>query len=122
MKRGLRFRLALTHLAIAVLAIVAVGIIVTYTGSRRFDSYLSQVQSKRNAEVIATLQKTYRPPDGWDATAIFALSQVATFNNVDVAVYSPEGQLIFTVQGRHMGRGMMGGGQGMMGGGQGMGA
>ena len=121
MKRGLRFRLALTHLAIAVLAIVAVGIIVTYTGSRRFDSYLSQVQNKRNAEVIATLQNTYRPPDGWDATAIFALSQVATFNNVDVAVYSPEGQLIFTVQGRHMGRGMMGGGgQGMMGGGQGV--
>ncbi len=121
MKRGLRFRLALTHLAIAVLAIVAVGVIVTYTGSRRFDSYLDQVQNKRNAEVVATLQNTYKPPDGWDATAIFALSQVARFNNVDVAVYSPEGQLIFTVQGRHMGRGMMGGnGQGMMGGGQGM--
>ena len=121
MKRGLRFRLAMTHLAIAVLAIVAVGVIVTYTGSRRFDSYLDQVQNKRNAEVVTTLQNTYKPPDGWDATAIFALSQVATFNNVDVAVYSPEGQLIFTVQGRHMGRGTMGGnGQGMMGGGQGM--
>ena len=121
LSRGLRFRLALTHLGIAVLAIVAVGIIVTYTGSRRFDSYLTQVQAKRNAEVVTTLQKTYAAPDGWDATAIYALSQVAMFNNVDVAVYSPEGQLLFTVQGRHMGRGMMGGGgQGMMGGGQGM--
>ena len=121
MKRGLRFRLALTHLAIAVLAIAIVAAIVTYTGSRRFDSYLDQVQRKRNAEVVATLQNTYRPPDGWDATAIFALSQVAMFNNVDVAVYSPEGQLLFTVQGRHRGRGMMdGSGQGMMGSGQGM--
>ncbi len=118
MKRGLRFRLAMTHLAMAVLAIVAVGIIVTYTGSRRFDSYLDQVRSKRIAEVVTTLENTYEPPDGWDATAIYALSQVATFNNVDVAVYSPEGQLVYTVQGRHMGRGMMGGGgQGMMGGG-----
>ncbi len=55
MKRGLRFRLALTHLAIAVLAIIAVGLIVTYTGSRRFDSYLQQVQNKRNAAVVTSL-------------------------------------------------------------------
>jgi two-component system, OmpR family, sensor histidine kinase BaeS len=124
MRRGLRFRLALTHLAIAVLAIVVVGAIVVYTGSRRFDRYLEQVQSKRNAAVVTSLQSTYKPPDGWDATAIYALSQVALFNNVDVAVYDTGGRLLFTVQGRHMGPGMMGqgmgGGQGLMGGGQGM--
>ena len=122
-RRGLRFRLALTHLAIAVLAIIAVGVIVTYTGSRRFDTYLQQVQAKRNAAVVSSLQSTYKAPDGWDATAIYALSQVAMMNNVDVAVYDTEGRLVFTVQGSHMGRGMMGGGsgQGMMGGsGQGM--
>ena len=118
--RGLRFRLALTHLAVAVLAIIAVGLIVTYTGSRRFDSYLQQVQDKRNAAVVTSLRSTYKPPDGWDATAIYALSQVAMFNNVDVAVYDTGGRLLFTVQGRHMGGGMMNG-QGMMGGnGQGM--
>jgi two-component system sensor histidine kinase BaeS len=115
-KRGLRFRLALTHLAVAVLAIIAVGLIVTYAGSRRFDSYLQQVQSKRNAAVVSSLESTYKQPDGWDATAIYALSQVAMFNNVDVAVYDTDGRLQFTVQGRHMGPGMMGG-QGMMGGG-----
>ena len=38
LRRGLRFRLALTHLAIAVLAIVVVGLIVVFTGSRRFDT------------------------------------------------------------------------------------
>ena len=122
-RRGLRFRLALTHLAIAVLAIIAVGVIVTYTGSRRFDTYLQQVQAKRNAAVVSSLQSTYKAPDGWDATAIYALSQVAMMNNVDVAVYDTDGRLVFTVQGSHMGRGMMGGGsgQGMMGGsGQGM--
>ncbi len=100
------------------LAIIAVGLIVTYTGSRRFDSYLQQVQDKRNAAVVTSLRSTYKPPDGWDATAIYALSQVAMFNNVDVAVYDTGGRLLFTVQGRHMGPGMMGGnGQGMMGGG-----
>jgi two-component system sensor histidine kinase BaeS len=122
-RRGLRFRLALTHLAIAVLAIIAVGVIVTYTGSRRFDTYLQQVQAKRNAAVVSSLQSTYKAPDGWDATAIYALSQVAMMNNVDVAVYDTDGRLVFTVQGSHMGRGMMGGGsgQGVMGGsGQGM--
>ena len=118
MRRGLRFRLAFTHLAVAVLAIIVVAALVTYTGSRRFDSYLQQVQSKRNAEVITSLQSTYKPPDGWDATAIYALSQVAMFNGVDVAVYDTEGRLVFTVQGRDVGDGTMGG-QGMMGGGTG---
>lgn len=117
LRRGLRLRLALTHLAIAVLAIVVVGVIVVYTGSQRFDSYLQQVQSARNEAVLTSLQSTYKAPDGWDATAIYALSQVARFNNVDVAVYDLDGRLVFTVQGRHMGRGMMGG-QGMMGSGE----
>ena len=117
-RRGLRFRLALTHLAIALLAIIAVGGIVTYTGSRRFDTYLQQAQGTRNAAVVSSLRSTYKAPDGWDATAIYALSQVAMMNNVDVAVYDTGGRLVFTVQGSHMGRGMMGGGsgQGMMGG------
>ncbi len=113
MRRGLRLRLAVTHLAVAVLAIVVVALIVTYAGSRRFDSYLSEVQRARNEAVIGTLTDTYKAPDGWDATAIYALSRVALLNNVDVAVYSLKGQLVFTVQGRHMGGGM---GQGMMGG------
>jgi len=116
MKRGLRFRLALTHLVVAVLAIVVVGAIVAFAGSRRFDSYLQQVQSRRNAAVVTSLRSTYKPAVGWDATAIYALSQVAMSNNVDVAVYDTDERLLFTVQGRHAGSGLMNGsGQGMTG-------
>ena len=118
MKRGLRLRLALTHAFVALLAIVVVAVIVFVAGGRRFDSYLSEVQHSRNEAVVSALTQTYKTPDGWDAAAVYALSQIALLNNVDVAVYSPTGQLLFTVQGRHMGRGMMGGG--MMGGGNGM--
>jgi len=113
-KRGLRLRLALTHALVALLAIVVVAVIVFVAGGRRFDSYLSEVQRSRNEAVVNTLTQTYKAPDGWDAAAIYALSQIARLNNVDVAVYSPRGQLLFTVQGRHLGGGMMGG---MMGGG-----
>lgn len=118
MKRGLRLRLAFTHLAVAVLAVVVVALIANYAGSRRFDSYLADVRRGRNEAVVRALAETYRAPDGWDASAVYALSQVAALNNVDVAVYSRAGQLLFTVQGRHS-AGMMGGGrgQGMMGGG-----
>jgi two-component system sensor histidine kinase BaeS len=120
-KRGLRLRLALTHALVALLAIAVVAAIVFVAGGRRFDSYLSEVQRARNEAVVNALTQTYKAPDGWDAAAVYALSQIALLNNVDVAVYSPEGQLLFTVQGRHMGRGMMGGmmdgGNGMMGGG-----
>jgi signal transduction histidine kinase len=119
MRRGLRLRLALTHGVVAVLAIVVVALIVNVAGGRRFDSYLSQVQHVRNQAVVRTLVSSYQAPDGWNASAIFALSSVATLNNVDVAVYSPDGKLLFTVQGR--GGGMMNSsnssGGGMMGGG-----
>ncbi|MBE3034289.1 MAG: HAMP domain-containing protein [Actinobacteria bacterium] len=117
MKRGLRLRLALTHALVALLAIAVVAAIVFVAGGRRFDSYLSEVQRSRNEAVVNILTQTYKAPDGWDAAAIYALSQIARLNNVDVAVYSPRGQLLFTVQGRHPGGGMMGGGNGMMGGG-----
>jgi two-component system, OmpR family, sensor histidine kinase BaeS len=116
-KRGLRLRLALTHALVALLAIAVVAAIVFVAGGRRFDSYLSDVQRSRNEAVVNILTQTYKAPDGWDAAAIYALSQIARLNNVDVAVYSPRGQLLFTVQGRHLGGGMMGGGNGMMGGG-----
>jgi two-component system, OmpR family, sensor histidine kinase BaeS len=117
MKRGLRLRLAFTHALVAVVAIVIVALIVNVVGGRRFDSYLEQVQSARNEAVVSTLTQTYKAPDGWDASAVYALSRVAMSNNVDLAVYSPSGQLLFTVQGRHQGRGMM---NGMMGNGSGM--
>ena len=120
MKRGLRLRLAFTHALVALLAILVVAVIVFVAGGRRFDTYLSEVQRSRNEAVVNALTQTYKAPDGWDAASIYALSQIARLNNVDVAVYSPQGQLLFTVQGRHMGNGMMGGGNGMMGGGNGM--
>jgi len=120
-RRGLRFHLALTHLVIAVLAIIVVGAIVVFTGSRRFDTYLQQVQARRDAAVVSSLRSTYKSPGGWDATAIFALSQVALMNGIDVAVYDPDGKLVFTVQGLQQGGGMTGNGQGTMGSGSGQG-
>ena len=121
MRRGLRLRLAITHALVALLAIVVVAVIINVVGGRRFDSYLAQVQSKRDAAVVATLQDSYKAPDGWDASAVYAITRVAMLNNVDVAVYSPDGQLIFTAtglngsQGMMSGTGMVGSG-GMMGG------
>ena len=110
MRRGLRFRIAVTHALVALLAIAVVAVIVFVADGRRFDSYLAQVQSGRNAAVVNSLTQTYQAPDGWDATAIYALSQVARLNHVDVAMYSPKGVLLFTVQGLRMGRGMLGDG------------
>jgi len=122
MRRGLRLRLALTHALVAALAIAVVAVVVNVTGERRFERYLADVRERSDAAVVQVLEQTYTPDLGWDATAIFALSQAARLNNVNLAVYSPEGQLQFTVQGIHgPGRGMMGGGMmgaqgGMMGG------
>ena len=109
MKRGLRLRLAITHALVALLAIVVVAVIVNAVDGRRFDSYLAQVQARRDAAVVATLRDSYKAPDGWDASAVYAISRVAMLDNVDVAVYSPEGQLIFTATGINGSQGMMNG-------------
>lgn len=116
MRRGLRLRLALTHALVAALAIVVVAVIVNVTGERRFERYLSDARERSNAAVVQTLEQTYREGVGWDAQAIYALSQVARLGEVDLAVYDVAGQLQFTVQGMHgrgrrmMGAGMSGGG------------
>ncbi len=115
MRRGLRLKLALTHAGVAALAVVVVALIVNYTGERRFERYVDEVREQRQQAVVQTLAETYRA-GGWDAQAIYAVQQIASFNNVDVAVYDTEGELLFTVEGRRgtgMGRGMMG--QGGMG-------
>ena len=112
-KRGLRLRLALTHCARGAARDRRGGRrSSSWSGARRFDSYLGEVQRSRNEAVVNDAQpdRTRRPTAG-TRPPIYALSQVALLNNVDVAVYSPEGQLLFTVQGRHMGQGMMGGGR-----------
>ena len=83
----------------AALAIIVAAVIVNASGGSRFDSYLSQVQRTRDAVLVSTLTGTYRSPGGWDATAVFAISRVATADGVDVAVYSPGGNLLFTAQG-----------------------
>ncbi|HZL63504.1 MAG TPA: ATP-binding protein [Thermoleophilia bacterium] len=108
-RRGLRLRLAITHAFVALLAIVIVATIVNAVGGRRFDSYLEQVQARRDAAVVATLQDSYKAPDGWDASAVYAITRVAMLDNVDLAVYSPEGQLIFTATGLNGSQGMMSG-------------
>jgi signal transduction histidine kinase len=108
-RRGLRLRLAITHALVALLAIVIVALIVSVVGGRSFDSYLAQVQARRDAAVVATLQDSYRAPDGWDAPAVYAITRVAMLDNVDVAVYSPDGQLIFTATGLNGSQGLTNG-------------
>jgi two-component system, OmpR family, sensor histidine kinase BaeS len=98
--RGLRRRLTATHALAALLAVVTVALVVYGVAGRLFDSYLEDVRRARSESVVQTLAATYRPPDGWDASSIYALSRVAMMGGVDVAVYTPEGELVFTLQGR----------------------
>jgi two-component system, OmpR family, sensor histidine kinase BaeS len=99
-KRRLRRRLTLTHAVVALLAIAVMATTIYVAGDRRFASYVDEVQGARSEAVVQALADAYKAPDGWDASAIYALSRVAMLSNVDVAVYSTEGQLVFTLQGR----------------------
>ncbi|HQG03203.1 MAG TPA: HAMP domain-containing sensor histidine kinase [Thermoleophilia bacterium] len=120
MSRSLRLRLTLTHTAVAALAIIVVAVIVHVADERRFERYLADVQERRNTAVVQALEDTYREGIGWGASAVFAVSQAARASNVNLAVYSPQGELEFTVQGIHgpsvMSGQMMGGGMGSGGG------
>lgn len=121
MRRGLRLRLALTHAAVAALAVVVVALVVNVTGSRRFEQYVGDVREQRNQAVVRTLADTYQAAGGeWNAQAVFAAGRVAALNDVNLAVYAADGRLLFTVEGMRAGHGGMMGqmGPGMMGGAQ----
>ncbi|HET6496781.1 MAG TPA: HAMP domain-containing protein, partial [Thermoleophilia bacterium] len=103
MRRPLRLRLTFTHAVVALLAIGVMATTIYVAGDRLLASYLSDAQRERSASVVQALADTHKGPDGWDASALYALSRVALLSNVDVAVYSPKGQLVFTLQGRRPG-------------------
>jgi signal transduction histidine kinase len=111
-RSSLRFRLALTHAAVALVAIVVVGVTANLAVSRRFDQYVAAQQRSRDRAVVEQLAQTYMPGAGWDSQAIFSAQHLAMMNGVGLRVYDPSGKLLFAV-GR--GSGMMGqGGQGGM--------
>ncbi len=112
MRRGLRLRLAFTHALVALLAIVVVAVLVSALGGRRFDTYLERARERRNVAVVQTLASAYRPPDGWDASAVYAVTRLAMLEDVDLAVYSTQGQLLFTAQGYRPGGAADGGAAG----------
>ena len=105
MRSSLRSRLALTHAAVALVAIVVVGVVANLAVSRRFDQYVAAQQRLRDQAVVEQLAQTYVPGTGWDSQAIFSAQHLAVMNDVGLRVYDPSGKLLFAV-GR--GNGMMG--------------
>ncbi|HJW76604.1 MAG TPA: HAMP domain-containing protein, partial [Thermoleophilia bacterium] len=110
---SLRTRLAVTHAAVAVVAIVVVGVVANLAVSRRFDQYVAAQQRLRDRAVVEELAQTYVPGTGWDAQAVFSARHLAMMNDVAVRVYDPSGELLFGAgRGGMMGQGMMGQGGG----------
>ncbi len=99
MRRALRLRLTLTHAVVALLGVAVLAVIVAVGAPGRFDDYTAEVRRSRNEALVRALAESYSPPAGWDATAVYTVSRLAASNDVDVAVYEPGGQLLFTVQG-----------------------
>lgn len=99
MKRGLRRRLVLSHLVVALVAIAVVALVAALVAPGLFDRYRESGQAERRAALVSALADTYCAPDGWDASAVYALGRVARMAGLDAAVYSLQGQLLFTVQG-----------------------
>jgi len=107
MTRSLRTRLAVTHAAVAVIAIVVVGLVANVAVSRRFNEYVAGQQLARDLAVVQTIEETYTPGSGWDAQAVFAVDHVAAMNGVGARVTAPDGRVLFTAAGQGM-MGMMG--------------
>ena len=99
MRRGLRRRLIFTHAAVAVVAVAVVAAVALLAAERRIEDYDNGLRQARDEAVVHTLVASYRSPAGWDAGAIYALSRAAAVADVDLAVFTPDGKLLFTVQG-----------------------
>jgi two-component system sensor histidine kinase BaeS len=125
MRPSLRRRLAFTHAAVALVAVVAIATIVVVIGGHRFNQYASADQSQRTRTVVNAITSGYQPGTGWDQPTITTIDQLALTNDLRVWVYNVNNTLVFTAG--HMATGMngsaKGSGAGMMGnGGAGAGA
>ena len=113
---GLRGRLALTHVAVAALAIVVVVLVVQFVGGRRFDRYLSASVSTRQEALAGAIADAWRASQTWTMSAMESVNEIASAQGLGVAVYDASGSLVFVagqIGGGRRGGGLMDG-HGMM--------
>jgi two-component system sensor histidine kinase BaeS len=112
MKRGINFRLALTHVGVALLAIAIVAVIIQFAGGRRFESYVSESADSVRERLISSIEAAYEQDAGWDVASAMTVHELARSADVAIEIYDTNGQLLMTGGrfGRHgsMGPGMMG--------------
>jgi hypothetical protein len=95
-KRGLRLRLILSHVGVALLAIAIVGAGFDLAAGRRFDRYIAGVRMQRMQAVAQSIEGTYQTGAGWNAAAVLAVGQAAQAVGMQVAIYDTREQIVFT--------------------------
>jgi two-component system sensor histidine kinase BaeS len=95
-KRGLRLRLILSHVGVALLAIAIVGAGFDLAAGRRFDRYIAGVRMQRMQAVAQSVEDTYQTGASWNAPAVLAVGQAAQAVGMQVAIYDTREQIVFT--------------------------
>jgi two-component system, OmpR family, sensor histidine kinase BaeS len=118
MKRGLSWRLAFTHIAVALLAIAIVAVIIQFAGGQRFDSYVTDSAVRARERLVSSITAAYEQSSGWSVASAYTIDELARTAEVGVAIYDSQGQLVIVAgrPGRGGGRGhdMMGGEPGVI--------
>jgi two-component system sensor histidine kinase BaeS len=109
-KRGINFRLALTHVGVALLAIAIVALIIQFAGGRRFEIYVSESADSVRERLVTSIEAAYEQDRGWDTATAMTVHELARSADVVVEIYDGSGRRLMTGGrlGRHgMGPGMM---------------
>ncbi len=103
MKRGLRLRLMISHVGVALLAIAIVAVGFNVAAGRRFDRYVADVRAERMQAVARSVSDMYKQGTSWNASAVLAVGQAAQATGMQVAVYDSRGRIVFSAAGGSLG-------------------
>jgi two-component system sensor histidine kinase BaeS len=116
MRHGLSWRLAFTHIAVALLAIAIVAVVIQLAGGERFDRYVSESADRVRERLVRSIVAAYEQGGGWTVAAVSMINELAGAADVGVAIYDTQGRLLIVAGRPSGGGGMMEGGMGQGGG------
>ncbi|MHA6534689.1 sensor histidine kinase [Paenibacillus sp. BAC0078] len=105
-KGGLRKKLLLSHLGVALSSLLIILFLVNLVMSFSFGRYVKNQQKAEAGFLLADLEQAYDPAHSWGMDTLMNISHQAMLRNYSIRLYNAEGKLVWDTGNMGMGMGM----------------
>jgi two-component system, OmpR family, sensor histidine kinase BaeS len=105
MRSSFAVRLAVAFAAVGLAAAAVTALLVNLAFGSRFTGYLQDRQDERLAQLVGTLEDSYRAAGGWDPQELHGLTSMLLMDGGTLAVEGPDGSGVWESQADPMAEG-----------------